>query len=71
MHLVLVMCEACTVTVFLCLKVNLCQIINKTHLTCTLEFEMKRKNNWIHFYVAAKSSSMKNSLNTCVLIARS
>jgi len=41
MHLVLVMCDASIVTVLICLKVNSCQIIQKTPSTCTLEFEMK------------------------------
>jgi len=54
MHLVLVVCDASTVTALLCLKVNLCQIIKKPHSTCTLELEMDGKHIGIRFYVAAK-----------------
>ena len=58
MHLVLVMCDASIVTVLLCLKVNLCHIIKKTDLKCTLKIEMKGKNIRIRFPVAANLSQV-------------
>ena len=58
MYLVLVMRDASIVTVLLCLKVNSCQIVKKTHSKCTLEIEMKGKHIGILLFMSQRNSKV-------------